>query len=152
MICEIINPSDPYTMETDNFLAAAVGIALVGNGALGLSCKNPKQHTPVLFGWDDWFEQQGINDLSKWIEEHSVEIADALDSVMIGNIGDRAMFMDALDAIENPAKRKAFRAKQHHKHRTSLNDIGTACWKTAKSLRKKRNKVTTAQPIILCQM
>lgn len=149
MIAEIINPSDPYTLETDNFLAAAVGIALVGNGKLGLSCENPKLRTPILFGWDQWFKDQGIDDLGKWLEAHSAEVADALDSVMIGNIGDRALFLDALEAIDDPVKREAFRAKQHDKKRSSMNDIGAACWKTAAALRKKSGKVTKAEPIIL---
>lgn len=53
MICEIINPSDPSTLETDNFLAAAVGILIVGNGNLGLSTAGEDgegQSSPIMFG------------------------------------------------------------------------------------------------------
>lgn len=149
MICEIINPSDPYTLETDNFLAAAVGIGLVGNGKLGLSCENPLRRTPILFGWDAWFKNQGIDDLGKWLEANSLEVAKALESVQIGNVADRQRDADAMKFIDDPKKREAFRAQQHNKRRSSLNDIGRACWQTAKALRKKSGKVTKAEPIIL---
>lgn len=149
MICEIINPSDPYTLETENFLAAAVGIALVGGGKLGLDCENPKQRTPILFGWDAWFQEQGIADLGKYLDDHAGEIADALDSVLIGNVRERELFKEALEAIADLKKKEAFRVKMQDQKRSSMNDIGTACWKTAETLRNKSGKIHKAEPIVM---
>lgn len=149
MICEIINPSDPYTLETQDFVAAVVGIAIVGAGRLGLSCDDPPMKSPVLFGWDQWLQEQGIEDFNQWVKEHADAIADALESVIIGNAHDRELVNDALKAIEDPAKREAFRAKHHDKKRSSMSDIGSACWKTAKTLRQRHGKIATAVPIVL---
>jgi hypothetical protein len=149
MICEIINPSDPYTLETDNFVAAAVGIAIVGRGKLGLQCEDPELSTPVWFGWDRWLADNRISSIKDYLadEKNSEAVAAALDSVLIGNLTERRTFIDAMKYIDDPAKREAFRAEFHDKHRSSMNDIGTACYNTAKWLRGQRATSDSAEPI-----
>ena len=134
MLCEIVNPSDPYTLETDNFVAAAVGIMLVGNGQLGLSCDDTGECTPVLFGWEEWCAEHGVD--QAWVDSHRGEIADALDSVMIGSVAERAAQAEAMRFIDDPEKREAYRSTIQDRQRSSLNDIGNACWNMAKLLRK----------------
>jgi len=69
MICEIINPSDPYTLETNDFVAAAVAIAIVGGGTLGLKCDRTQMSSPILCGSDAWFTEKGITDLAAYVED-----------------------------------------------------------------------------------
>lgn len=151
MICEIINPSDPYTLETENFIAAALGIAIVGGGKLGLKCDDPPIKSPVLFGWDAWIKENCPDGMNLYVDTHSEEIATALDSVLYGRAGDRRTFLDMLKFIDDPVKREQARAEYQDKNRSSLNDIGTACYKTARYLRGLEKKSATAAPIILAR-
>ena len=52
MLFEIINPSDPYTLETDSYAAAVAAVCILGEGKYGLDpigCDVPK--VPLaLFG------------------------------------------------------------------------------------------------------
>jgi hypothetical protein len=134
MLCEIINPSDRYTLETDNFDAAAVAIAMLGNGKLGLqSLEDDELSTPILFGWDSWLRDRGI-DLDKFIPENLEPMAAALESVVIGDESDRRGYLGVLKACDNPAK---WQIDYHDEHRSSMNDIGRAAWNLAECLRKK---------------
>jgi len=53
----IINPSDPYTMEADDFKIAAVAVCLLGSGKYPLNgIDNDLNVPPFLFGGhDEWF-------------------------------------------------------------------------------------------------
>jgi len=47
---EIVNPSDPYTIETDDFAAACVATILLGVGKYALDEKGgEKRQMPLLF-------------------------------------------------------------------------------------------------------
>ena len=58
---EIINPSDPYTMDADDLIVAAVAVCLLGNGKYGLDAlgedSNISNNVPIflLGGHDEWF-------------------------------------------------------------------------------------------------
>lgn len=138
MICEIINPSDPYTLKTEDFVCAAVAIAILGRGNYGLKCFNDGQvtpSTPILFGWDEWFKEQGIDDLTKYIFEHEQAMADILDTVIIGNAKDREE-VEATLLLLPEDEREHWLSQRHHNRRcSSLNDIGKAAKAWAMKLR-----------------
>lgn len=134
MICEIINPSDPYTMECETFLIGAVAVALLGNGKMGLHSEDGELSTPILFGWDDWFKGEGVTDLSAFLDENKAIIADALRSVRIGDFADRRAEAVAIKHM-TPAAVQGYRAEIHDARRTSMNDIGSRAWQLAKRLR-----------------
>jgi hypothetical protein len=138
MICEIINPSDPYTLRCQNFLVAAVAVAFLGSGNLGLRSEDGEQSTPVLFGWEDWLKDQGIEDedLGAFAKVHRSEMADILDSVMIGDAKAR-QDAEAFLAELPEDKRAAWLAERHDRRRSSANDIGAAAWSLAKRLRRQ---------------
>ena len=153
MICEIINPSDPYTLETDDFVAAAVAIAIVGGGTLGLKCDKTKMSSPILYGWDPWFAEKGITDLAAYIQDpNKAEImAQALESVIIGDEVARKLYRDTLrliDDIDDPAKKKEFTKQFFDQKRSSMNNIGKACQDWAKRLRDKTQKAEQAKVIV----
>ena len=115
---EIKNPSDALTIQADDFLIAAVAVALLGNGQYGI------EGTPLLFGWDEWLPQQGIDDLGQYLEDHAVELATALRNVYLGTVEDRPQ----LDAHISSAKLanaelEAWRVERNNRLRTSMNDI-----------------------------
>jgi len=136
MICEIINPSDPYTLETDDFLCAAVAIGILGGGKLGLECG--EQATPVMFGWDEWLASY-IQDFSEYCNANSGRMADILDSVMIGGVKERAEVDDARRKM-SPGDFESWFSNRHDARRSSLNDIGKAAKELAARLRRRADE------------
>lgn len=134
MICEIINPSDPYTLVCDDFICAAVVIALLGDGQLGLGDETGELDTPLVFGWEDWFVKQGIKNIDKYTKEHLSEMADILDTVLIGSAKDRVVVDLALKKL-SPDDGKKWLLERHDIKRSSLNDIGRGAWELAENLR-----------------
>lgn len=89
---EIVNTSDPYTMEAADMEVAAVAICFLGSGSYALKGvgEDAGQDVPFfLFGSHDaWFiEKFGMNceDTSNHVADHRAgELADAFDSVKLG--------------------------------------------------------------------
>jgi hypothetical protein len=137
MICDIINPSDAYTLETEDFVLGAVAIALIGEGQIGLrEIGGEERRSPVLFGWDEWLEENGIPDLGAYVDSRLEQLAAVLDTVLIGSPKDRAEVAETL-ALLPESERPGWLAKRHDRRRTSLNDIGAAAQAWAKRLRRK---------------
>lgn len=105
----IINPSDPYTMEADDLEVAAVAVCLLGNGkypldALGEDANKDNSVPAFLFGGhDEWFQARfgGTYEeiAERAINQRSDALARALESVTLqaarrssmNNIGGRAL-------------------------------------------------------------
>jgi hypothetical protein len=130
-VFEIANPSDKYTIKGP-FMACAIAVAMLGNGAYGI------KGTPVLFGWDAWLKEKGIEDLSAHIAAHKIEIAAALESVLIGSEADRREVESAL-ALMPEDKRAAWLAERHDNRRSSMNNIGERAHKLARAIRGPQN-------------
>lgn len=121
---EIINPSDPLTMRAPDLLTAGVAVALLGNGKIGAhNIEDDEQRTPILFGWDNWFTEQGAPDVSEWIADNKQAVADALRSVALGSAKDRADYDAALAAITDEQKRIEYVKARNDRRRSSMNDL-----------------------------
>lgn len=137
MLWELINPSDPYTFEAPNLSIAAVCAELLSRG-FGARCIDPghdDECSPVLFGWDEWLKDRGID--GDWVVEHRHEIADALDSFLIGRASERKEAKEAM-AMMTPEKAAEYKAARQERNRTSMNQIGEAAYKIAARLRKMK--------------
>lgn len=131
-VFELINPSDRYTFEAPNIRVAGAAVCCLSTGFGARRVDRPEEVTPVLFGWEEWLKQRGVN--AKWFQAHWAEVADALASFLIGTPTDRADVVDMLAQL--PAdKREAWRDRRQDRHRTSLNRIGEAAYATAERLR-----------------
>lgn len=145
MICELINPSDPYTLEIEPgaFDAAALAVWLVGRGAFGLKTVGVSvseyQSTPVLFGWQEWARGRYLPSVDAYLAAHRREIAAACDSVMIGSVDIRQAFVTAIRYMA-PERVREYRAEIYDQQRTSLNRIGEAFWAYADKLRANETK------------
>jgi len=133
MIYEISNPSDPLTCKGDDFIITAVAIAILGNGNYGIT--NENESSPIMFGWDNWFEEKGIKDLSKFIDKNKKEIAAVLNSVMLGSVNGRKYLDTRLESIPEDKKRQWI-AERNDRKRSSLNDIEAAAHEYAQKLLK----------------
>lgn len=150
-VWEIINPSDPYTMEADDFEVATVACYTLGGGRMGLrEIGGAARTVPVmLFGWDRaWFaEHFGCDELVLVQRVRSTKadaLASAFESCMIGRASDRASYRKGLELIDDPEKRLAWRDHWHDERRSSLNDIGRVAWEMAASIRKGMAAVASA--------
>jgi len=130
MIYEIINMSDHYTLEADDFLVAAAATMLVGRGNYGLSGNGEEMPIFLIGGAEEWvFERYGgMDEFTQFIRANTDAIASCLDTVAICHKEDR------------PIDMAEYRARLHDENRTSLNDIGRTAWEMAEALREKNTE------------
>lgn len=133
ILYELINPSDPYTFYAPSIEVAGVTAAMLSTGFGAKPVEGEGESSPVLFGWDDWMKNKGIN--AEWIEEHQTEIIDALESFLIGNANSRADVESMLAELPEE-KRAAWRLERQNRHRTGMNQIGEGAYKMAQRLRQ----------------
>lgn len=129
---ELINPSDPYTFRANSVEIAGAATVLLSTQFGAKPVDGEGEGTPVLFGWEEWLKAHGID--RDWIDAHALEIADALDSFLIGNPHTRADVESMLAELP-PEKREAWRLKRQGRHRTSMSQIGEAAYEMAARLR-----------------
>lgn len=136
---EIINPSDPLTMYAPDTKIGGVAVALLGRGRYGI------EGSPIVFGWDQWFEEQGISDLSAWLTtpENAMPVVKCLRSVALGSIEERKDYDAALEAITDSDLRAKFIADRNDRRRTSMNDIETRAHRLADSYERQYVKQPT---------
>ena len=124
MLYEVINPSDCVTLEADDELVACVATLLLGQGRYGLKSDNAnKQVLPIMFhqsALDDWLKEKQIV-LDDFIDQHSVELAECLESALVCSMTSRAALIKAIEA--SGGDKKAAFATYNEERRTSMNNI-----------------------------
>ncbi|MCH8530330.1 MAG: hypothetical protein LAT65_05720 [Saccharospirillum sp.] len=139
MIFNIINPSDPYTLEANSHLMAALAICILGRGAYGgeqLDGDKSLSVPPFLFGGhDEWFQENFGSSFNTCLEQaDQKELAEVLDSVLIGDLSVREDYenREADDTESWEQRRDRFQFQK----RSSVNDIGARAWEYARLLRE----------------
>lgn len=132
MIFEIINPSDPYTIEAAEPAVAAAATLILCDKA-GLSTEDGSfRMPPMIFGGQlEWFTETFGHNLEPFIKSHRSEIAAALDSVLIGEAKDRRDYYRAMELMDDPAKRTIYRDEYLDRRRSSMNNFGAYAYKLA---------------------
>jgi hypothetical protein len=147
MLYEIINPSDPYTIEVEDFDVAAVACVMLGRGTYGFvpidatGAERNAPSVPIFFfgSVGDWFHVtfgvslSGL--LDRVLAEKREALATALESVLIGEPAQRATFFAT--APTDRAEFEIARAVWHEARRSSMNDIGARAWELACRVRKE---------------
>lgn len=99
---EIINPSDPYTIEHDDFLPLAAAVLLLGQGQYGAQpIGHDGERVPIFIfgGLEKWWEAHSpAVEFGDYLEANKPAIAAAMESVTLtsgkrsslNNIGGRA--------------------------------------------------------------
>lgn len=139
MIYEIINPSDPYTIECESFLIAALSCVLLGEGRYAFEPDDESESVPIfLFGGsEEWFENKFNSTLSELFESNKLKVSEALSSVLIGNKEDRKSYFTALELIEGDEKKERYRQQYLDDRRSSMNNIGERAIQLSKILKEK---------------
>lgn len=135
---EVMNMSDFYTLESDDFAAACGACLLLGNGNYGLvpiSKDAPEMPIFLLVPTeriDKWLKGNNVAESCDALFSRREEIAKALDSVVIG---DRDAYTAEMNQIHDPVERTVFKGQWLDKNRSSANNIGKRAWTLAASMR-----------------
>ncbi len=124
MIYEYINPSDPYTFEADNDAVASFSAWLVSQscGAARVDPEGCGCYGAGLFGIPDQFiADHGSTD--DFLAANTGAIARALQSFVLGSVGDRRTF-DRMRAELDDAAFAAFSDVWDDERRSSLSEHG----------------------------
>jgi|GEM_PF-980161 len=153
MLYEIINMSDAYTIEAKDLELAFVACLLLGNGQYAFQpIGDDGVRVPIfMFGGVDEFCQKHFSKSAGAImdgvmELRSKELADCLDSCLIGGKSNRQTYLDGLALIDDPVKREIWRNKWHEERRSSLNDIGGRAYEMAAKFREKADSPIITAP------
>ena len=151
MIYEIINMSDPYTIEAHSLEVAAVACLCLGRGQYAFEPVEVDTKVPMfMFGdADSWFMDRFGVDLRTVMDRvmaEGLELAACFESCLIGGERDRQTYQRGLALIDDPTKREEWRLKWHEARRSSLNDIGGRAWEMAKRLRAGSKNPLVAAP------
>lgn len=137
---ELANPSDPYTFYAKSVEVAAVVSCLLSTGFGAFQPRDSKaERTPVLFGWEEWFKEKGIESVTDFIDANALELAEAFDSFLIGD-QDRREDVDSMIAILTEEQLKQWKLERQDRKRTSMNQIGEKAYQLADTLRKRAAK------------
>lgn len=132
----LINMSDPYTFEAEDYETAALTV-LVLSTAFGAESRDGKVNVPITMFYDakQWYTEEFHRTPDEGLSEKKKEVSEALLSFILGGFNDRDAYKTAIDAISDPNKREQFISAWNDK-RTSLNDIGKAARQIGEKLKK----------------
>lgn len=154
MIYEIINPSDAYTIKSESKAVACLACLMVGEGQYGLQDEEGESLLPFfMFGGDPntWFKEEFGLELGAFIDDSLEEIADCLDTIIIGSINTRQGVEAMLEAISDPVEREKALAAWQDKKRSSMNDIGSHAKALAKAFREKKEAPRNPTPVVFAK-
>lgn len=140
---EIINPSDMMVIAASDPKVVIVAVALLSEGMYGLRDPEGKTILPILgFGWSAdetiaWFREHVLDEpepIEAFVDQHTAELADALESICYGSATEARAF-DA--AIADMPDRDERRRRYNEVRRSSMNNVALRASHYAKHLREK---------------
>jgi hypothetical protein len=151
VLYRIINPSDPYTVEASALDVAAMSAVLLGKGYYSFESLDGGENVPLMAfgGAEEWcqkaFQESVMEMCNRVMDTKLSEVADCLDSVLYGDIEDRAAFMEETRDI-NRSTLEFHRATEQERKCSSMNDIGGRAYIMANKLRQSiADGITTVQ-------
>jgi hypothetical protein len=143
MLYEIINPSDPYTIEAQSLDVAAVACLFLGRRQYAFdpigSDDSPEVPLFLFGGTDEWclkhFNESFESVVNRVTKEKAAELAECLESCLIGKAADRETYRAGMELIDDPKKREQWREKWLEDRRSSMNNIGARAYAIAEKLR-----------------
>jgi hypothetical protein len=146
MLFDVINPSDSYSIKTDDKEAACVACLLMGSGQYGLQEIAGPFEMPILMfgGGDEFFKATFGRTMQESADLYRGEkvaiLVETLRSVIIGSPSERQTYEAALQFITDPEKLKKYKDEYHDRKRSSMNDIGGRANKLADHFEKRMEK------------
>lgn len=137
MLYELINPSDAYVFEAQTEEVAVLTAWLL-SPSYGARAKDSETCFGIPGFMDDpkaEFEARYGRTPVEAVMALRLEIAAAMESMILGNFKDWPLYQEAYGAIDDAEKRRNFKARWREK-RTSMNDIGSEAERISCDLRK----------------
>lgn len=137
MLYELINPSDAYVFEAQTEEVAVLTAWLL-SPSYGARAKDGETCFGIPGFMDDpkaEFEARYGRTPVEAVMALRLEIAAAMESMILGNFKDWPLYQEAYGAIEDAEKRRNFKVRWREK-RTSMNDIGSEAERISCDLRK----------------
>lgn len=125
VICEIINPSDAYTIDATDKAAACAATLILGCGKYGLRGEQGEDVMGIFLfgGHDEFWKKEFGGTVAEYLTAHKPEVRRALESVVIGTFSDRRFFFETIEALTQDQRQK-WVEKWNDRKRSSMNDIG----------------------------
>lgn len=139
---ELYNPSDPYTFVAADKEVAALAVNLLSQAfGAGTQDNNKENKVPIFIfgGFDEWYQEEFGRTPVDGLRGRMKEVGEVMQSFVLGGFRDRARYNAALEAIDDPVKRKAF-IEQWQDGRSSFNNIGCAAHGIGRALLEKANE------------
>lgn len=137
MLYELINPSDAYVFEAQTEEVAVLTAWLL-SPSYGARAKDSETCFGIPGFMDDpkaEFETRYGRTPVEAVMALRLEIAAAMESMILGNFKDWPLYQEAYGAIADAEKRRNFKARWRE-NRTSMNDIGSEAERISCDLRK----------------
>ena len=137
----IINPYDKYTIESPSLDVLVMAGILLGQGNYGFQSLDGGTNVIIMAfgGGDEWCQNhfnENLMEMSNRVMDTKLsQVADCLDSVLIGDREDREEFF-AVTTNMDQMTFEAHRAIEQEKRCSSINDIGMHAYRLAAKLRK----------------
>lgn len=127
MIHEIINPSDPYTIECDDMALLTASIFVLGEGKLGTSSEETDFTVPITIflpeGGAVYFENEFNIDFESYVETNKVRIGECLGTVVLGKVSDRDKYFEFIKNDDKDEREKLIE-KWYDENETSSSQLG----------------------------
>ncbi len=155
MLYEIVNPSDPYTIEAKTLDVAFVACVFLGSGRYAFApLEEGVKYIPMFMfgGSEKWCREHFSESLESVVDRVTTdpakraELAECFESCLIGDLRDRTEYHKWQSLIDDPAKREKLRTERHDARRSSMNDIGGRAYEIAANLRAGAKNVLVAAP------
>lgn len=141
MIYELIQPSDPIHFKAESDKIAYYCALVLGNGKAGVRRTDGEEcASPILFLHPDpmpIIEQYLGASIEVFGDENAADVADCFDSFSYGDLATYRLYCEAVEAITEPEKLKAFKASHEDKNRSSLSTWVKGAWRYAEFFRAK---------------
>lgn len=126
MLYDIINPSDPYTIEAEEFIDAALAVFVLGNSYGLTALEEGGEDVPIFIfgGAAEWFRERFKIEAQEAYDQRRLRVAGVLLSAIIGGKSEREMVKKTLSMIP-PEKQAEWLEMHHDTKRSSTNDIGS---------------------------
>lgn len=124
MLYEFENPSDPYVFTAESREVAALTVFIIST-AYGATPESGDENVPIfIFGGSaEWYAETFGRTPEVGFTALQQDVKESLESFMYGGFRDWTRYNAALNAIDDPVKRKAFVDEWQDGH-GSMNNIG----------------------------
>lgn len=147
ILYELINPSDPYTFfASSREVAVLTVLALAPNGLCGATPLNGDITLDVPVFWliskeevNEWFNAHFGRSIDDALAVLGNEIADALDSFILGTEAERKLYEKTISLLDSKEKIEAFNAEWDDAKRTSLANYSPRAKMLAEAFRGSTN-------------